>query len=80
MLHKDQFNRVEVPDFLLENIKKKINLKERQTRLQTRILVAAACICLFVNIGVISQYSDNNQAQNEADINPFSTLNTISYE
>ncbi len=75
-LNKEQFNCVEVPDFLYDSIKEKIELHERKIKLQSRLIVAAAVITLFVNVGIISQY-DSFQNSDEADaLNPYS-LNTL---
>ena len=80
LLHKEQFSSVEVPDFLLDKIKNKIHLEQKKSSIQSKLLVAAAVIILFVNIGIIGQQKLKGNTQVETEFNPYTTLNYSYYE
>jgi len=78
-----QFERIkqaEVPDFLFEKIKNKIENEERNSNFQSKLLLAAAIIVLFVNIGIVGQQKIQNHTPSELDYLPYSTLNHSLYE
>ncbi len=80
LLHKEQFSSVEIPDFLLDKIKNKIEQEEKKSSMQTKLLLAAAIITLFVNIGIIGQQKLQSNTEVEAEFNPYTTLNYSYYE
>lgn len=79
-LHKEQFSSVDVPSFLFDKIKSKIELNEKKASFQAKFLLSAAVITLLINIGVIGQQKLNSNTQAETEFNPYTTLNYSYYE
>ena len=79
-LNTKQFCSVEVPEFLFDLIKKKIEEEESKINFRSKLLMAASLIVFFVNLGVMSQYESNSDTIYESDINPYTSLNYSYYE
>lgn len=80
ILNPGQFGHVEVPDFLFDKIKNKIEQEERKASFQSKLLLAAALITLFVNIGIVGQQKLQNKTPSDTEFNPYSSLNYSLYE
>lgn len=80
ILNPGQFGQVEVPNFLFDKIKNKIEQEERKASFQSKLLLAAAIITLFVNIGIVGQQKLQSNTSSATEYNPYSSLNYSLYE
>ena len=79
-LNEEQFKAVEVPDFLFEKIKNKIEKEESTNHFQSRFLMVAAIFVFFINLGVLSQYEMTSDVAQVLESNPYSTINYSYYD
>ena len=80
ILDKQQFNSVEVPNFLFDKISDKIENLEQKSNFQSKLLLAAAIIIFFVNIGIVGKQQIENRSISETEFNPYATTTYSTYD